>query len=103
MTNQTHSRARLTGSQAGSMISRWRTLTIAAVLAGGLVFAVHAQEPTAPQTAPQPATEQKPAPKPAPKPVENAGGKTMGGYQVHSMVDLGGRFAEKEGSRAMWA
>jgi len=27
----------------------------------------------------------------------------MGGYKVHSMVDLGGRIAEKSGSPAMWA
>ena len=27
----------------------------------------------------------------------------MGGYSVHSMVELGGRFAEKDGSRPMWA
>ena len=102
MTNQTHSRNSLNGSQAG-MVSRVRTLIVTAVLGGGIVFAAYAQEPTAPQTAPQPATEQKPAPKAAPKPAENPDGKTMGGYQVHSMVDLGGRFAEKEGSRAMWA
>jgi hypothetical protein len=41
------------------------------------------------------AKEKKPAAEPA--------SKTMGGYQVHSMVELGGRFTEKSGSDAMWA
>ena len=37
------------------------------------------------------------------KPAAPADGKVMGGYSVHSMVELGGRFAEKDGSRPMWA
>lgn len=100
MTNQTTLRTSLTGSQAGRSVSRWCTLTAAVILAGCAALCGSAQEQPAAQTAAQ----SKPAPKPAPaKPAENADGKTMGGYQVHSMIDLGGRFAEKEGSRAMWA
>ncbi|UWZ86481.1 hypothetical protein [Occallatibacter riparius] len=107
MTNQTYSAKSLGGSQAG-MVSRWRTLLVATMVAGGLALAAYAQEPTTPPAAGQPAAPQQPAtpPKPAPtqaKPPADTNGKTMGGYQVHSMVDLGGRFAEKNGSRAMWA
>ncbi|HEY3707028.1 MAG TPA: hypothetical protein VGL22_18355 [Terracidiphilus sp.] len=118
MTNQTYLRMRLTGSPAGFSL-RWRTLAATVILAAIPALAGHAQqapatEPAAQTTAPAPEaakpeaakpTPAKPAPaKPAPaKPAEATDGKNMGKYQVHSMVDLGGRFAEKNGSHAMWA
>ncbi len=92
MTNQTSSHVRLGGSPAGITVSL--ALTLAAVLCAGGAKAVPAQEQ------PNAAAPQKPAEKkPAAAPQE----KIMGGYKVHSMVELGGRFAEKDGSRAMWA
>jgi hypothetical protein len=71
---------------------------VAAILAGVSATYGYAQQPPAVQTATQQSSK---ASKPAP--ARPADGKIMGGYQVHSMVDLGGRFAEKSGSRAMWA
>jgi hypothetical protein len=95
------------------MFSRLCTLTLAALLGSGGAFASQAPEPPnaaqpnaaqanpAQPAAPQPAAK---AAKPAEKKSETpADGKVMGGYSVHSMVELGGRFAEKDGSRAMWA
>jgi nucleoid-associated protein YgaU len=84
------------------------TLTVATVLATGSAIGGYAQDqPAAPAPA-QPATPQAAAPKPAPpspekKPASANEGKTIGAYQVHSMVDLGGRIVEKSGSDAMWA
>jgi hypothetical protein len=105
MTNQTRSQQRLGGSPAGSMVSRFSALTLVAMLAAGTAIAGMAQEQAAPAEqnvqatnaakAAQPATEKKPA-----VPSEN---KVIGGYTVHSTVELGGRFAEKSGSRPMWA
>ena len=102
MTNQTNSPKSLFGSPAGAGISRLCALIFAIVPATGVVVIGNAQE----QPAPAPA-QQTPAPKPAPpkpetKPASNEG-KTIGGYRVHQMIDLGGRFAEKSGSNAMWA
>jgi hypothetical protein len=94
MTNQTMSYKSLGGSPAGAMVSRFCTLTLAAILAAGGAIAGLAQEQ------PNAAKAAKPAEKKAASPAE---GKVMGGYSVHSMVELGGRFAEKDGSRAMWA
>jgi hypothetical protein len=55
-----------------------------------------AQEQTAPAKTAKPATEKKSV---STAPVE----KIMGGYQVHSMVEVGGRLTERGGSSAMWA
>jgi hypothetical protein len=100
MTNQTNSLKSLGGSQA---VLRFRALTLATILATGVAVAGSAQD----QPAPAPA---KPAPEaakaaqtaPAKKPAA-AEGKVIGGYQVHSMIDVGGRITEKDGSSAMWA
>jgi hypothetical protein len=85
--------------------SRWCTLTAAAILVGAATYGFAQEQPAQPSAEPaaQQATAPKPAPAAQPKPPENTDGKNMGSYQVHSMVDLGGRFAEKDGSRSMWA
>ena len=93
MTNQTKFFACLGGSPAGPMLIRLCTLTLAAILCTGGV-AGYAQDQPAAAKAAKPAAEKKPVPKEE---------KIMGGYQVHSMVELGGRIAEKDGSAAMWA
>ncbi len=101
MTNQTEIFVRLGGSPAGASISRLCALTLVAILAaGGAVAALAQDASTQTQPAPAAAKAAKPAEK---KPAAPADGKVMGGYNVHSMVELGGRFAEKDGSRAMWA
>jgi len=94
MTNQTQTQKRLGGSPAGAMIARVRTLTLVAILGAGCAIAGLAQEQPSAAKAAKPAEKKTAAP---------AEGKVMGGYNVHSMVELGGRFAEKDGSRAMWA
>ena len=101
MTNQTNFLNSLFGSPAGGNISRLCALTFAIIPATVVTAAGFAQDQPTPATAQAPA--QTPAPKPAPpKPESKPGeGKTIGGYNVHSMVDLGGRFAEKSGSRSM--
>ncbi len=95
MTNQTRIFESLGGSPAGASITRLCTLTLAAILLAGGAVAVKAQEQPSAAKAAKPEAEKKAA---AP-----AEGKAMGGYSVHSMVELGGRFAEKDGSRPMWA
>jgi hypothetical protein len=100
MTNQTNLFQRLGGSPAGFSVPRLRTLTLVALLAASGAIAGLAQDqsnaaqPNAARAA-KPVAENKTA-----APSEN---KVIGGYSVHSTVELGGRFAEKEGSRAMWA
>jgi hypothetical protein len=102
MTNQTEIFPE-SGWVAAGAIFRLSTLTLGTILAGSIVVAGHAQEP---QPAAKPA-EPPPAAKAAQptekKPASPADGKVMGGYQVHSMIDLGGQFVEKSGSAAMWA
>ncbi len=102
MTNQTKSSPSLDGSQAGAKV-RWSTLTLAAILGGSIAVAGLAQEqpPAAKTTEPPPAA--KAAQPTEKKPASPADGKVIGGYQVHSMIDLGGQFVEKSGSDAMWA
>lgn len=94
MTRQTQFFGSLGGSLAGVRVSRLCALTLVAVLGAGGALAGTAQEK------PSAAKAAKSAEK---KPATPADGKVMGGYNVHSMVELGGRFAEKSGSRAMWA
>ena len=94
MTNQTNLLKSLGGSPAGASITRLCTLTLAAILGAAGAIAGMAQEQPAAKAA-KPSAEKKAA-----SPAE---GKAMGGYSVHSMVELGGRFAEKDGSRPMWA
>jgi len=106
MTNQTNLPKSLCGSPAGASISRFCAPFLAIVAATGLVAAGNAQDQAASPTgqAPTQAAAPTPAPpKPEKKPPAPSDGKTIGGYKVHSMVDLGGRFAEKSGSRSMWA
>ncbi len=93
MTYQTKSLHSLGGSQAGSSVSRWCTLTLAAMMAIGGTNAGLAQVQPGTAKAAQPA-EKKPA---------NPEMKTVGGYQIHSMVELGGRITERSGSLPMWA
>jgi len=91
MTSQTKSFYSLGGSQAGAMV-RLSTLTLGAILSGGIATAGYAQEqPAAKPAEPPPAAKAaQPAEK---KPAPPTDGKVIGGYQVHSMIDLGGRFA----------
>lgn len=93
MTGQTKFFNSLGGSLAG-IISRLSTLTLAAILATGVSTAGLAQEK--PEAAKGAKTAEK---KPAAPPAE----KIMGRYQVHSMVELGGRITERSGSNANWA
>jgi hypothetical protein len=106
MTNQTNFPNSLYGSPAGVPASRLCALIFAIVTAAGPGVSGYAQDPPAANPAQAPATPPAPA-KPAPPKPEStpasSDGQTMGGYKVHSMLDLGGRFAEKSGSRAMWA
>ena len=95
MTKQTISSKCLGGSPAGLNISRLCTLTLAAILATGGTVAGYAQaQPEAAKTV-KPVTEKKPVPAPAEK--------IVGGYQVHQMIELGGRITERSGSSAMWS
>ena len=103
MTNQTSLRMSLTRSQPEGCLFPWCILTFAAILVGGSASSGSAQEAPAPQTATHQTGPAKVTVLATTKPAENKDGKTMGGYQVHSTIDLGGRFAEKSGSRAMWA
>lgn len=97
MTNQTKTLQSLGGSPAGPSISRLCTLTLAAILAtGGAIAAFGQAQPEAVKPASTVATEKKPA---APAPEMRA----IGGYQVHQMIEMGGRLAEKSGSDPMWA
>jgi hypothetical protein len=101
MTRQTNFFQSLGGSQAGAFF-RLRTLTLGTVL-GSIAVAGYAQEqqPAAKTAEPPPAAKAaQPAEK---KPASPADGKVMGGYQVHSMIDLGGQIVDKSGSSAMWA
>src|SRR3954451_2866281 len=98
MTNQTNLSQSLGGSPAGARISRLCTLTLGALLCAGGAVAGLAQDP---QAGANPAAAK--AAKPAAQKKAPAEGKPLAGYSVHSMVELGGRFAEKDGSRAMWA
>jgi hypothetical protein len=102
MTDQTNFPKSLYGSPAGA--SKFRLCALIFAMVPATVVAGYAQDQ--PATNPSQAPAQSPAqPKPTPPKPENKPGepKTMGGYRIHSMVELGGRFAEKSGSRAMWA
>jgi len=102
MTKQTEYAQSLVGSLTGARVSRFRALTLAAILVTGSGLAVLAQDKPAAQapTAPAPA---KPEPKKTPLPSDSTE-KKMGNYMVHSMVELGGVItANKDGSSAMWA
>jgi hypothetical protein len=95
MTKQTISSKSLGRSPAGLSISRLCTLTLAAILAICGTVAGYAQaQPEAPKAA-KPVVAKKPATEPA--------AKIVGGYQVHQMIDLGGRITERRGSKAMWS
>ena len=91
MTNQTKFFESLGGSPAAAP-SRWlcALILVTFLSAFGAVPADAQDTPAAKHV-----TEKKPP--------TSADGKVMGGYRVHSMVELGGRFAEKDGSRPMWA
>ena len=96
MTKQTEFANSLVGSPAGARISRWCTLTAAAILAISGTFSGYGQQPQAtPAEAAKPATENKPAPAPNPK--------MVGAYTMHSNVELGGVITQKDGSSATWA
>lgn len=93
MTIQTKFADSLVGSLTGSRISRFSTLTLAAILTMGLSIALGQQaQPT--QSDATKATEKATAP---PK------DKTLGNYSMHSSVELGGVITQKDGSSAMWA
>ncbi len=95
MTKQTIVSKSLGGSPAGLSISRFCTLTLAAILAtGGAVAGIGQDQPEAAKTA-KTVVEKKPAAPPAEK--------VMGGYQIHQMIELGGRITDRGGSDAMWS
>jgi hypothetical protein len=103
MTDQTNSPKSLGGSPARARMARFRVLTLAMILSASTSVVGYAQEqpaaqPAKPAPEPAKAAQTTPAKKPAP-----AEGKVIGGYQVHSMIDVGGRITEKSGSDAMWA
>jgi hypothetical protein len=99
MTKQTEFANSLVGSPAGVSISRLCTLTLAAILAtGGAIAGFGQTEPAS--TAPAKPAPAKPVP---PTPASEAAGKTMGKYDVHSTMELGGNIVSKNGSSAMWA
>jgi hypothetical protein len=102
MTNQTKFPKSLGGSPA---VFGFRALTLAAIVSTGVGIGGHAQDQPAggqpAKSAPEAAKAAQATPEKK-KPAA-ADGKTMGGYQVHSTIDVGGRFAEKSGSDAMWA
>jgi hypothetical protein len=85
-------------------MSRICPITLAAVLATCGAVSGRTQENPKPEAA-KPAAESKPAAKSAAenKPANGTEGKTVGNYQVHQMIELGGRIANKSGSDAMWA
>ena len=92
MTNQTSFQKSLGGSPAG-IISRFCTLTLVAILmAGGAAAGLAQSQPDA----------AKPAQKQAVKKTANPDEKTVGGYQVHQSIELGGRIAKVSGSQPMW-
>src|ERR1019366_6696805 len=96
MTKQTKTLQSMRGSPAGPSISGLCTLTWAAILAtSGAVAGFGQAQPDAAKPTPTVAAEKKPAPAPEVR--------TMGGYQVHQMIEMGGRLAEKSGSDPMWA
>src|SRR5258708_36885973 len=99
MTKQTEFVSSLVGSPAGVSISRLCTLTLAAILATGGATVGFGQTEPAPTASAQPAPA-KPVP---PTPAGEAAGKTMGKYDVHSTMELGGNIVSKDGSSAMWA
>ena len=92
MTNQTKSLKRLAGSPTGTLY-RLSTLTLAAILTVGV--SATAQN--------QPDSKTPAAPKVEKKIVTVPAEKIIGGYNVHQMVELGGRVTDKSGSSAMWA
>jgi hypothetical protein len=72
-------------------------------VSSALSVAGYAQDqPATPPANPAPPAAKAAQAAPAKKPVP-AEGKTVGGYQVHSMIDVGGRITERDGSSAMWA
>ena len=95
MTKQTEYANSLVGSPAGFNISRWCTLTAAALLAINVISGFAQQPAATPAQAAKPAAEKKPAPEPKEK--------TLGNYTIHSNVELGGVISQKDGSRAMWS
>ncbi len=95
MTNQTKFFMSLGGSQAGVSVSRFCTLTLAAIVAIGGTIAAPAQDK------PEAAKAAKAAEKKAP--AKNPAEKIMGGYHVHSMVELCGRIRERSASDAKWS
>jgi hypothetical protein len=72
-------------------------------VSAGVGIDVHAQDQPAGTPPAKPAPEAAKAAQAAPVKKPAADGRTMGGYQVHSMIDVGGRITEKSGSDAMWA
>ena len=101
MTKQTEYARSLVGSLTGIKVSRFRALTLAAILITGGGLATLGQDTPAPQ-APAAPTPAKPAPQKVPAPSDSTE-KKMGNYMVHSMVELGGTITDKSGSAAMWA
>ena len=95
MTEQTKASTSLGGSRAGISFYRLCTLTLVAALASGAAALGFAQDqPEAAKPAKQ-AVETKPA--------SEATRKTVGNYQVHQSIELGGRITQRNGSSAMWA
>ncbi|MDE3188220.1 MAG: hypothetical protein KGM96_11970 [Acidobacteriota bacterium] len=95
MTKQTKSCKSLGGSRAGISLYRLCTLTLVAALAAGAAVLGFAQDQPEAAKPAKKAVETKPA--------SESTRKTVGNYQVHQSVELGGRITQRDGSKAMWA
>ena len=104
MTNQTNSLKCLYGSPVEARLTGFFTLTVAAILMtiAGAPACAQDQPAGAQPAKPTPEAAKAAQPAPAKKPGA-AEGRTVGGYQVHSTIDVGGRITEQSGSDAMWA
>lgn len=103
MTAQTQFAKSLGGSPAGAMNARWLTLTLVAMMACSAMTGAAQDQPAAANSGPAKQGAAKSAKGADTKPVSALPDKTAGNYQIHSMVELGGRFTERSGSSAMWA
>lgn len=97
MTKQTEIQKRLSGSPAGSGITRLCALTLATFLATGTAVAGFGQ--AQPESAKPAKVKEKQTQAPA-----EASGKMIGNYLTHQEIELGGRIVvDKTGSEPMWA
>ncbi len=100
MTNQTKSLFSLGGSLAGLSIPRLCTLTLVATLAvSSSVSGIAQQQPSGENAKQQPAAIQPAKKATETKTTTAPEGKMVGAYQVHQMIELGGRHHQSEWQR----